>query len=74
MDEKRIKRASLDYWDRLDVMRYMDYTDFVERNPGAEIYYATTKARHRYSDVDFPGLEGEGDLHRLSWSRASGKA
>ena len=125
LNEKMIRRAGLDYWDRLDVTRYMDYTDFMTRNPGAKIFYATTKAKHRYSDVqytkdcyimfgkesagipeeilirhpeeciripmlpgerslnlanavsivtyealrqlDFPGLEGEGELHRLSW-------
>ena len=125
MTSRMIKRAGLDYWDRLDVTRYRDYQDFLLRNPGAEIFYATTKARSRYSDVaypdgayimfgsegsgipeeilvehpdhciripmmpgerslnladsvaivlyealrqrDFPGLETEGDLHRLSW-------
>ncbi len=125
LSSRMIERAGLDYWDRLDVTRYVDYRDFLEKNPGAEIYYATTKARHRYTDVvypdgaylmfgkesagipeeilvehpehcvripmrpeerslnlansvaimlyealrqqDFPGLEAEGDLHRLKW-------
>lgn len=127
LNEKMIKRAGLDYWDRLDVTRYMDYNDFLERNPEAvtKMFYATTKAKHRYCDVqftddcyimfgkesagipeeilvqhpesciripmlpgerslnlsnsvsivlyealrqlDFPGLESEGELHRLSW-------
>ncbi|MCR4838530.1 MAG: tRNA (cytidine(34)-2'-O)-methyltransferase [Eubacterium sp.] len=140
LNEKMIKRAGLDYWDRLDVTRYMDYNDFLARNPGVagtmgaedvtgtssvKMFYATTKAKHRYSDVrytedcyimfgkesagipeeilvqhpeeciripmlpgerslnlsnsvsivlyealrqlDFPGLESEGELHHLSW-------
>ena len=55
LNEKMIKRAGLDYWDRLDVTRYMDYNDFLERNPEAvtKMFYATTKAKHRYCDVQF---------------------
>ena len=53
LTDKKIRRAGLDYWGRLDVTRYMDYNDFMERNPGAEVYYATTKARYRYSDVQY---------------------
>ena len=43
LTSKMIKRAGLDYWDRLDVTRYMDYGDFLDRNPGARIFFATTK-------------------------------
>lgn len=125
LTSKMIKRAGLDYWDRLDVTRYMDYGDFLDRNPGARIFFATTKGKHRYTDVtyrdgdylmfgkesagipeeilvkhpesciripmlpeerslnlansvaivtyealrqlNFPGLETEGELHRLKW-------
>ena len=131
LTHKRIERAGLDYWDRLDVTRYMDHADFMARNPGAEIFYATTKARQRYTDVsypenayimfgkesagipeeilvehpekciripmlpeerslnlansvaivvyealrqqDFPGLESEGELHRLRWQQTAGE-
>lgn len=54
LSHRRIERAGLDYWDRLDVIRYMDYEDFLRRNPGAVIFYATTKARQRYTDVKYP--------------------
>ena len=125
LTDKKRKRAGLDYWDRLDVTRYADYTDFCTRNPGIQLYFATTKARQRYTDIaypedvwlmfgkesagipeeilvehpehciripmlpeerslnlansvaivlyevlrqqDFPGLESEGNLHRLTW-------
>lgn len=53
LGEKEIKRAGLDYWDKLDVTIYSDFDDFLEKNPGAKIYMATTKARHVYSDVEF---------------------
>jgi len=37
----------------LDVTTYLDYEDFLERNPGAKIYYATTKAPQTYADVKY---------------------
>ena len=51
--EKAIKRAGLDYWKDLDVTTYLDYGDFLQKNPGAKIYYATTKAPQTYADVQF---------------------
>lgn len=53
LSEKALKRAGMDYWDKLDVTVYDDYNDFVERNPGAKVYYATTKAPNVYSDVSY---------------------
>ncbi len=53
LNEKEVKRAGMDYWERLDVRRYDDYHDFCERNPGARIWYATTKARKTYAEADF---------------------
>ena len=43
INDKMVKRAGLDYWDKLDVTVYDDFNDFCERNPGAKIYMATTK-------------------------------
>ena len=43
LNEKAIKRAGLDYWPKLDVTVYSDFQDFLDRNPGAKIYMATTK-------------------------------
>ena len=53
INEKALKRAGLDYWDKLDVTVYCDYQDFLNRNPGAKIYMATTKAPQVYSDVEY---------------------
>jgi tRNA (cytidine/uridine-2'-O-)-methyltransferase len=53
LSDKLIKRAGLDYWDKLDVTVYSDYQDFLHKNPGAKIYMATTKGRHVYSDVKY---------------------
>lgn len=53
LTEKALRRAGMDYWSRLDVTRYADYNEFLEKNPGARIYMATTKAKHIYTDVKF---------------------
>ena len=41
----------MDYWEHLDVTTYIDYQDFLEKNPNAKIYMATTKAPNVYTDV-----------------------
>ncbi|MDD3404550.1 MAG: tRNA (cytidine(34)-2'-O)-methyltransferase [Hespellia sp.] len=53
LNEKALKRAGMDYWKDLDVTTYIDYADFLEKNPGAKIYMATTKAEHIYTDVQY---------------------
>ena len=53
LDEKSLKRAGMDYWKDLDVQTYIDYNDFLERNPGAKIYMATTKAQKVYTEVEY---------------------
>lgn len=53
LDEKSLKRAGMDYWKDLDVTTYIDYEDFLERNPGAKIYMATTKGPQLYTDVSY---------------------
>ena len=53
LDEKNLKRAGMDYWGSLDVTTYIDYADFLERNPGAKIYMATTKAPKVYTEVSY---------------------
>ncbi len=51
INEKARKRAGLDYWDMLDVVVYCNFEDFLERNPGAKIYMATTKAQKAYTEA-----------------------
>ena len=53
LDEKSLKRAGMDYWKDLDVTTYIDYQDFLDKNPGAKIYMATTKAPNVYTDVSY---------------------
>ena len=125
LTESALKRAGMDYWEKLDVRRYVNWEDFLKKNPDARIFMSTTKAERSYTDVryrdedylmfgkesagipeeilveyrenciripmgeeirslnlansaaivlyealrqlDFPGLEREGALHRLHW-------
>lgn len=53
LSEKALKRAGMDYWPQLDVTRYLDYEDFLEKNPGAKIYMATTKGQKLYTEVSY---------------------
>ena len=53
LNEKALKRAGMDYWKDLDVTTYIDYADFLEKNPGAKIYMATTKAKKTYTEVAY---------------------
>ena len=53
LNEKAVKRAGLDYWDKLDVTVYSDFQDFLDRNPGAKICMATTKAPKTYTEVEY---------------------
>lgn len=53
LDEKSLKRAGMDYWKDLDVTTYIDFQDFLDKNPGAKIYMATTKAPRLYTDVRY---------------------
>lgn len=53
LDEKNIKRAGMDYWQHLDVRRYINFEDFMQKNPGAKIWMATTKAKNVYTEVEF---------------------
>ena len=53
LNEKALKRAGMDYWKDLDVTTYINYQDFLDRNPGAKVYMATTKAPKTYVDVEY---------------------
>ena len=53
LNEKMLKRAGLDYWDKLNVTVYSDYQDFLDKNPGAKIYMATTKAHKVYTEPEY---------------------
>jgi len=53
LDEKQVKRAGLDYWDKLKLHVHESFEDFMSKYPDAKIYMATTKAINAYSDVKY---------------------
>lgn len=53
VDDKKLKRAGLDYWHLLDITYYDHLDDFFSKNQG-NFYYFTTKGQHVYSDVIYP--------------------
>ena len=53
LNEKEVKGAGMDYWEDLDVRRYINFQEFLEKNPKAKIWMATTKAKYTYSEVEY---------------------
>lgn len=53
IDDKKLKRAGLDYWHYLDITYYENLEDFFSKNEGA-FFYFTTKGRKAHSDVSYP--------------------
>ena len=51
--DKQLKRAGLDYWDKLEIHEYDSLDDFFEKNNG-EFYYFTTKGRKVHSEAKYP--------------------
>lgn len=54
IDNAKLKRAGLDYWDKLDITYYDGLDDFFAKHPSVVVYYFSTKALHTYSDIDYP--------------------
>ena len=54
IDDAKLKRAGLDYWHQLDITYYKDIEDFFTRNPDAKVYYFSTKAPQKYTDITYP--------------------
>ena len=83
LNDKMVKRAGLDYWDRLDVTRYDDYNDFLAKHQNKETCVRIPMMPGERSlnlsnsvgivlyealrQLDFPGLETEGQLHHYQW-------
>ena len=59
ISDRYLKRAVLDYWDKLEIEEHNSLKAFLEKYKPEEnnMFYASTKAQHCYSDVDFSNLE-----------------
>ena len=54
IDDRKLKRAGLDYWHFLDITYYENLDDFFEKTKGGTYYFFSTKGTHRHSDVEYP--------------------
>ena len=54
VDDKKLKRAGLDYWYLLDITYYDSTEDFFEKNKDGKFFYFSTKARHTYAEIEYP--------------------
>ncbi len=54
IDDKKLKRAGLDYWHLLDITYYENEEEFFEKNKGEAIYYFSTKAPRAYTEIEYP--------------------
>ena len=54
IDDKKLKRAGLDYWHYLDITYYDGLDDFFARHPDADFYCFSTKAPRKYTEVTYP--------------------
>lgn len=54
IDDRKLKRAGLDYWHLLDITYYDGVDDFYAKNPDAKVYYFSTKAPKSFSEVTYP--------------------
>lgn len=53
ISDKNLKRAGLDYWDKLEIFEYDSIQDFMHLHQHHEIYFFTTKSRTCHSDVKY---------------------
>ncbi len=54
ISDKNLKRAGLDYWDKLTIYEYQNLDAFIQQHEQDKIYYFTTKSRTCHSDVTYP--------------------
>ena len=54
IDDRKLKRAGLDYWDKLDITYYDGIEDFYAMNVDAAVYYYSTKAPRSYTEIEYP--------------------
>ncbi len=54
IDDKKLKRAGLDYWYLLDITYYESLDEFFDCTAGGQYYYFSTKAPQKYTDIKYP--------------------
>ncbi|MEG3030295.1 MAG: tRNA (uridine(34)/cytosine(34)/5-carboxymethylaminomethyluridine(34)-2'-O)-methyltransferase TrmL [Oscillospiraceae bacterium] len=54
IEDKKLKRAGLDYWDKLSVSYYNSTDEFFDKNQGGKFFFFTTKGLNKYTDINYP--------------------
>lgn len=54
IDDRYLKRAGLDYWSDLNLVRHASFNEFLLTIPSSMIFPCTTKASHVYTDLHYP--------------------
>jgi tRNA (cytidine/uridine-2'-O-)-methyltransferase len=79
LDEKAVRRAGLDYWDEVNIIRHIELEDLYKALPYSRFLYFTTKTKKSYTDWEYKdkdclifGRETRGlpeDLLSENWDR-----
>lgn len=59
ISEKAVKRAGLDYWDKLNIEEHVSFEEFLKKYKPEEnnMFFVTTKGKHVYSDPNYSEME-----------------
>ena len=59
ISEKAVKRAGLDYWDKLDIEEHSSLESFLKKYPPEthNMFFATTKGKHIYCEPNYNNME-----------------
>ena len=59
ISERQVKRAGLDYWDKLEIEEHLNFKSFLEKYKPEEhnMFFVTTKGKHVYSDPKFNEMD-----------------
>ncbi len=59
ISDKAVKRAGLDYWDKLEIEEHISFKEFLEKYKPEEhnMFFATTKGKHVYSEPDYSKMD-----------------
>ena len=59
ISEKQVKRAGLDYWDKLEIEKHNSFKEFLEKYDPEKtnMFFVTTKGKNCYSDIDYSNID-----------------
>lgn len=69
INDKTLKRAGLDYWNKLEIMYYENLQEFLDKNRDKEMFYVSTKSQKYYSEIDYTKFE---DIYLLFGKETKG--